>query len=80
MTVYVDDMKAPFHRMIMCHMIADSEEELHRMADQLGLRRRWYQGDHYDISLSKRRLALELGARPISTRALVMKVMEQRNG
>jgi hypothetical protein len=24
MTVYVDDMRAPFRRMIMCHMTADT--------------------------------------------------------
>ena len=50
--------------MIMCHMTADSLEELHDAADKLGLRREWYQGPpetahpHYDISLSRRRRAI----------------------
>lgn len=62
MTVYVDSMRAPFGRMLMCHMIADTEAELHAMADRIGVARRWYQGDHYDIAQSKRRLAVEAGA------------------
>lgn len=70
MTVYVDDMHAPFGRMIMCHMIADTEAELHVMADRIGVARKWYQGDHYDIALSKRALAVRYGAREITLRQL----------
>lgn len=66
MTVYVDDMRANFGRMIMCHMFADTEEELHAMAASIGIERRWYQGNHYDIALSKRALALANGAYPVS--------------
>jgi hypothetical protein len=62
MTVFVDDMRAPFGRMVMCHMVADTEAELHAMADVIGLARRWYQGDHYDVSLAKRALAVRAGA------------------
>src|SRR3954469_1145057 len=68
MTVYVDDMRAQFGRMVMCHMIADSDAELHAMADRIGIARRWFQGDHYDIALSKRALAIRFGARPITWR------------
>ena len=32
MAVYVDDMKWPFKGMMMCHMLADTSEELHAMA------------------------------------------------
>jgi hypothetical protein len=39
------------------------------MADRIGLRRSWFQGRstfaHYDLTASKRRLALDAGARPI---------------
>lgn len=78
MTVYVDDMKARFGRMIMCHMIADTDAELHAMADAIGVARKWHRGDHYDIALSKRALAIEKGARPITLRQCGMMVMKHR--
>ena len=62
MTVYVDDMRAKFRGMLMCHMIADTEEELHAMADKISIKRAWYQGNHYDISLSRRADAVRNGA------------------
>lgn len=70
MTVYVDDMRASFGRMIMCHMVADTEEELHQMADRVGVARKWYQKNHYDITLSKRRIAIAYGAKEITLREL----------
>jgi hypothetical protein len=74
MTVYVDDMRAPFGRMLMCHMLADTDEELHAMADRIGVARRWWQspaktsGSHYDIAQSKRALAVKAGAVAITLR------------
>lgn len=70
MTVYVDTMRAPFGRMVMCHMVADTSEELHAMAQRIGVLRRWCQNqgtyrEHYDIALSKRKLAIVAGAREI---------------
>ena len=43
--VYVDDYNAPYGRMTMCHMMADTLEELHAMADKIGIARKWFQ-DH----------------------------------
>lgn len=80
MTVYVDDMRAPFGRLIMCHMIADTEAELHAMASRIGVARRWYQGDHYDIALSKRALAVRYGAREITRRQLSFMAVNRRAG
>lgn len=74
MTVYVDDMQAKFGQMTMCHMLADTDEELHAMADRIGVARRWWQspaktsGSHYDIALSKRALAVRHGAVQITWR------------
>lgn len=84
MTVYVDDMyKYPlgqFGRMKMSHMISDDEAELHAMAGRIGVARRWYQGDHYDISISMRRLAVEAGAVEISMRQLASMVRNRKCG
>jgi len=68
MAVYVDSVRFKFRRMIMCHMWADTDEELHLMARRIGMRREWFQAPpkaswkHYDISLTSKRRALELGA------------------
>lgn len=82
MTVYVDDMyrypMGQFRRMKMSHMIADTEEELHVMADKINLARKWYQGDHYDVSIGYRRDAIRHGAVPITLRELAAKAMEIR--
>ncbi len=72
MAVYVDDMRAKYRRMVMCHMVADTELELHFMADKIGVARRWFQqtvsGPHYDICLSKKSRAVALGAVQITQR------------
>jgi len=75
MTVYVDDMQAPFGRMKMCHMAADSTEELLTMVDRIGVQRKWLQKpgtnrEHFDIALSKRALAVKAGAVEITLRQL----------
>jgi Protein of unknown function (DUF4031) len=77
-SVYVDTMRAKFRAgMIMCHMVADTLTELHEMALQVGLRREWFQDwpeasfPHYDITLSKRKLALEFGAVEVDRHQLV---------
>ncbi len=83
MTVYVDDMNAPFGRMKMCHMFADSTEELQAMADRIGVQRKWIQypgtiREHFDIALSKRALAVAAGAVEIEYPGGVKKLMDER--
>lgn len=84
MSVYVDDGKNLFGRMIMCHMLADSREELDVMADQIGVQRKWIQfpgtwKEHYDICKSKKQLAVQLGAIEIGSREFVKKMITRRN-
>lgn len=59
-------------------MMADTEEELHEMADRIGLKREWYQGDHYDIKESKRRLAVRAEAVEVTNRQLASFRMARR--
>ena len=68
MAVYVDDMYAPFGRMKMCHMMADTHRELVEMADRVGVARKWIQdagdpyGEHFDVSMGARAKAVAAGA------------------
>lgn len=76
MTVYVDDVRHRFGHMVMCHMWADSLDELLAMADRIGVDRKWLQGHptlsfgkhrdadwvHFDISLGMKAKALAAGA------------------
>jgi len=52
-----------------CHLFCDrpeSLEELHNLAQRIGLRRSWFQGNsvlpHYDLTASKRERAIKAGA------------------
>ena len=85
--VYVDNMKAKYRGMVMCHMLADSTEELLQMADLIGVNRKWIQKagthlEHFDICLQKRALAVKNGAKEITWRqagVMTMKRKEQLN-
>lgn len=73
--VYIDNYNASFGRMVMCHMIADSTEELLEMVDTIGVQRKWIQKpdtpwEHFDICLSKKALAIKAGAKEINMREL----------
>jgi hypothetical protein len=74
-TVYVDNMLlkadvpngARVVRGRWSHMMADTHEELVDMADKIGLRQSWIQypgtyKEHFDVTMTKRTLALSLGA------------------
>jgi hypothetical protein len=74
MSVYVGPSRYPLGRMMMCHMVADSLEELHRMASSLDLRIEWFQGPdrpHYDLSMTKRAEAVERGALEVDERRII---------
>lgn len=84
MTVYGDNMRAPYGRMLMCHLIADGHQELLRMVDRIGVDRRWIQRggtqrEHFDISLGKRKLAVANGAKEITSRDLCYKINVRDN-
>ena len=74
MSVYLDKARNRFGRMVMCHMIADTLDELHEMAAAIGMRREWFQPlsfPHYYVSLSRRRIDVTLGAVELDRREFV---------
>ena len=66
MGVYVDTALNPYGRMLMSHMMADTLDELHAMADRIGIARRHFQPangkPHYDVCQAKRAAAIRAGA------------------
>ena len=83
MTVYVDNAFIPFRRMIMCHLIADSTEELLAMADTIHVSHKWIQkpgtpDEHFDICKSMRECAIRNGAIEITMKDLAVKLTERR--
>ena len=83
MPVYVDDAKNPFGRMIMCHMLADTTEELLVMAKKVGLDAKHIQhagtaNEHFELSKSYREKAVKAGAKEVNSRELVQIIRRRR--
>lgn len=79
--VYVDDARNPLGRMLMCHMVADTLDELHGMAEAIGMKREWFQPKswpHYDVSLSRRQMAVSRGAVETTQRGIVAVIRKAR--
>lgn len=82
MPVYVDKSRNSYRRMFMSHMVADTLDELHAMADAIGIKRKWFQPEshpHYDICQSKRALAIMKGALEIGRKDLVTLIRKHRD-
>lgn len=51
-----------------CHLIADTEDELHALAQKIGMKRAWFQSGedhampHYDLTAGRRAAAVRAGA------------------
>lgn len=88
MAVYIDDMyKNPigeFGRMKMSHMAADTTKELLEMAGKIGLQKRWIQnkgtgGEHFDVAMGKRQLAINHGVIPVSMFTLCRAMVNRKS-
>jgi Protein of unknown function (DUF4031) len=62
-----------------CHMVSDAGfDELHAFAARLGIPRRRFQGDHYDLHPALRARAVTLGAVEVATGELVARMAGPR--
>jgi hypothetical protein len=74
--ILVDPASWPFHDRLWAHLVSDtSYDELHAFADRLGIPRRHFQGDHYDIPAPLRERAIALGALPVTGRELISRLI-----
>ncbi len=73
--ILVDEARWPWRGRRWAHLVSDvSYDELHRFAARLGLPRRIFQGDHYDLPTELRERAIRLGALPRESRDLVVRL------
>lgn len=82
MPVYVDHAKNPYGRMKMCHMVADTMDELLEMAKAIQLDARHFQmssSPHFDLSQSYRARAVALGAIEVDRKGLVAAIKRHRD-
>lgn len=85
MACYVDELWAcrttprwPYKK--ACHLVADTIDELHTFATSIGLQRSWFQQHsrlpHYDLTASKRAVAIRAGAVTLSRHEMVARMMD----
>lgn len=75
MAILVDAAVWPFRGRLWAHLVSDtSYDELHAFAHRLGVPRRAFQDDHYDVPAEVREEALALGAISVPARELVIRL------
>lgn len=73
--ILVDPAVWPWRGHRWAHLVSDeSYDELHDFAARLGIPRRAFQGDHYDVPSHLRDEAIALGATPVDSRDLVRRL------
>lgn len=78
MTLYVDDSRQVLNQIRVSYLVADTEAQLHDMADRLEVARGWFRpdgaeiqaGPHYRIPDSHREQAIKLGVVPVTLKHL----------
>jgi len=74
-TILIDEARWWWRGKKWCHLISDSSyDELHDFAEQVGIPRRGFQGDHYDIPEEYREELVAAGAEQVESRELVRRL------
>lgn len=70
--IYIDPPTWPGHGRLWSHLISDTTfEELHTFAASIGLPRRAFERDHYDVIAERYETAVAAGAEQVSSRQIV---------
>lgn len=74
-TILIDEARWWWRGKKWCHLISDSSyDELHDFAEQVGIPRRGFQGDHYDVPEEYRDELIAAGAEQVESRELVRRL------
>jgi hypothetical protein len=72
MALLIDPPRWVAHGRRWSHLVSDSSfAELHEFATALGLTRRMFEGDHYDVPEERYHEVVDAGAQPVDSRELV---------
>jgi hypothetical protein len=73
--IYVDPPRWPARGRLWSHLVSDvSFAELHAFAELLGMPRRAFERDHYDLPAERSRVAVWLGAALVPSREIVARL------
>ncbi|GAB4065427.1 hypothetical protein GCM10028777_14830 [Angustibacter speluncae] len=76
MAVLIDPPRWPAHGRLWSHLVSDTDlDELHAFADRVGLPRRAFEGDHYDVPAERYDQAVAAGAEPVEGRVLLSRLV-----
>jgi hypothetical protein len=74
-TILIDEARWWFDGRKWCHLVSDvSYDEVMAFADALGIPRRGFQGDHYDIPEEYRARMIAAGAVEVESRELLRRL------
>ncbi len=74
-TVLIDEPRWWHRERLWCHMVSDDNfDELHVVAELIGIPRRGFHGDHYDVPEEWRPSAIAAGAVVVESRELVRRL------
>jgi hypothetical protein len=77
MAIYVDDAIWPRHGRLWAHLVSDrSYAELQHFGDRLGVPRRAFDRDHYDIPAELVDEAIALGAIKVGPKELLRRLVD----
>ena len=75
MTILIDEARWWWRGRKWCHLVSDaSYDELHEFAARVGIPRRGFQGDHYDVPEEYRDEIVGAGAEQVESRELVRRL------
>jgi hypothetical protein len=73
--ILIDQPRWPAHDTLWSHLVSDSSlSELHEFAERVGIQRRAFDLDHYDVPARRYEDLVAAGAAPVSNRELVKRL------